>query len=116
MLFKERGISEWTRFRNHFKQTIACSRSWRGYCTVQGRQSAIQCQSSLHTKQESDWNLIVCEERAGGFIQNVEQPGYMKIWRILLADVSSGSLKEEKVTLFRVVGAQEINRLNGRKR
>lgn len=64
----------------------------------------------------SSWNLIMCEERAGRFIQNVEQPGYMKIWRIILADGSSGSLREEKVTIIRVVDAQEINRLNGEKK
>lgn len=42
----------------------------------------------------SSWNLIVCEERAGRFIQNVEQNGCMKVQRIISADGSSGSLRE----------------------
>lgn len=59
----------------------------------------------------------MCEERVGRFIQNVEQLGYMKVQRtILAADGSSGSLREEKVTVIRVEDAQEINRLNGGKR
>lgn len=57
--------------------------------------------------------MIVSEERAGRFIQNVEQSGYAKGGRIILTDGSSGRLRKEKVTNIRVRDAQEINRLNG---
>lgn len=36
----------------------------------------------------------MCEERAGRFIQNVDQTGYMKVQRIISVDGSSGSLRE----------------------
>lgn len=57
--------------------------------------------------------MIVCEERAGRFIQNAGQSGYAKVGRIILTDGSSGRLRKEKVTNIRVGDAQEINRLNG---
>lgn len=42
--------------------------------------------------------MIECEEITGRFIQNVDQPGYVEVQKIILADVFSESLGEEKVT------------------
>lgn len=56
----------------------------------------------------------MCEEIAGRFIQNVDQPDYMEIQKIILADGSSKNLREEKGT-DKVGDAQGMNRPNVRK-